>query len=97
MTNEGLFWAIAVAVFLGSVLKDFFLAITRDLVTPVISGLAGSTGAEAASFTVTVGGIKLKIGDVIASALSLLVAFTIVSVTLPYLRAYTAPIVGGRR
>jgi len=97
MTNEGLFWAIAVAVFLGSVLKDFFQAITRDLVTPVLSGLTGSAGSEVAAFTVTVGGIKLKIGDVVASSLSLLVAFAIVSFTLPYLRAYTAPIVGGRR
>ena len=97
MTNEGLFWAIAVAVFLGSVLKDFFQAITRDLVTPVLSGLSGKAGAEVSGFVVTVGGVKLKIGDVVASALSLLIAFAIVSVTLPYLRAYTAPIVGGRR
>lgn len=97
MTNEGLFWAIAVAVFLGSVLKDFFQAITRDLVTPVLSGLTGSAGAEVSAFTVTVGGVKLKIGDVVASTLSLLIAFMVVSFTLPYLRAYTAPIVGGRR
>jgi len=97
MTNEGLFWAIAVAVFLGSVLKDFFQAITRDLVTPVISGLFGKVGSEVSGFVVTVGGVKLKIGDVIANTLSLLVAFAIVSLTLPYLRAYTAPIVGGRR
>jgi len=97
MTNEGLFWAIAVAVFLGSVLKDFFQAITRDLVTPVLTAFGGSAGSEVSGFVVTIGGVKLKIGDVIASSLSLLVAFAIVSVTLPYLRAYTAPIVGGRR
>jgi large-conductance mechanosensitive channel len=97
MTNEGLFWAIAVAVFLGSILKDFFQAIMSDVVTPILTGIFGQTGSEISGFVVTVGGVKLKIGDVIANTLTLLIAFAIVSFTLPYLRAYTAPIVGGRR
>lgn len=94
MTPENLLWVTAISFFIGGALKDFFQAINHDLVTPIAAALFGSVNAE--SFVVTVGGVKLRIGDVLTSTLSLLVALTIVAVTLPYLRAY-APVVGGRR
>ena len=86
---------IAVGLYIGMAMGQFFGAITRDLITPVLAGLLPGVGAAADVFTVQIGPIKFKIGDAIAATLNLLIAYFVVSITLPYIRTY-API-GGRR
>jgi large-conductance mechanosensitive channel len=85
----------AVAIYIGGALKDFFQAITRDLVTPILAGLFPGAQASLDKVIVTVGGVKLNIGDAISATLNLMIAYLVVSMTLPYIRTY-AP-VGGRR
>jgi large-conductance mechanosensitive channel len=86
---------IAVGLYVGMTLSQFFTAITRDLVTPVLAGLFPGAQSTVDKVVVQVGGIKLNVGDAIAATLSLLIAWLVVSTTLPYVRTY-API-GGRR
>lgn len=86
---------IAVAIYIGAALYRFFDSITRDLVAPVIAGLFPGATQTIDKIVIPVGPIKLNIGDVIGTTLNLIIAYLVVSVTLPYIKTY-API-GGRR
>lgn len=86
---------IAVGLYIGMAMGQFFGAITRDIVTPVLAGLFPGVGAAADKLTVQVGSIKLSVGDALAATMNLFIAYVVVTMTLPYIRTY-API-GGRR
>ena len=87
---------LAVAVYLGTAMKEFFQAITRDIITPVLAGLIPTSVRSLDKTVITIGGIKLSIGDVISSTLNLMLAYLVVSFTLSTIVTY-APIVAGRR
>jgi large-conductance mechanosensitive channel len=95
MNSDTTILTFAVAIYIGSALKDFFQAITRDLITPVLAGLFPGAQATLDKIVIQVGGIKINIGDAISATLNLMIAFLVVSMTLPYVRTY-AP-VGGKR
>lgn len=84
----------AVAIYIGTTMKNFFDAFMRDLVLPLLSPVA-STESGIAKLVVQVGGIKLNIGDLIVQTLNLLVVFMVISFLLPYLKEYVP--VAGRR
>lgn len=86
---------IAVAIYVGAALFKFFDSITRDLVTPVLAGLFPGATQTIDKIVIPIGPIKLNIGDAIGAALNLMIAYLVVSLTLPYIKTY-API-GGRR
>lgn len=86
---------VAVGLYIGITLSQFFTAITRDLITPFLAAIFPGVQASVDKFVVQLGPIKLSIGDAIAATLNLLIAWVVVSMTLPYLKSY-API-GGRR
>ena len=86
---------IAVGLYVGMSLSQFFTAITRDLVTPILAALFPGVQASVGGLVVQIGSVKLNVGDAIAATMNLLIAWFIVTTTLPYLRTY-API-GGRR
>jgi large-conductance mechanosensitive channel len=86
---------IAVGLYVGMSLSQFFTAITRDLVTPLIAGIFPGVQASVDKLVINLGPVKLSIGDAISATLNLLIAWFVVSTTLPYIRTY-API-GGRR
>jgi large-conductance mechanosensitive channel len=85
----------AVAIYLGFALSQFFGALTRDLVTPFVAVLFPGVQAAVGHYVLTVGPLKLSIGDAIGATFNLLIAFAVVSFTLPYIRAYVP--VGGRK
>ena len=85
----------AVAIYLGFALSQFFGALTRDLVTPFIAVLFPGVQAAVGHYVLTVGPLKLSIGDAIGATFNLLIAFAVISLTLPYIRAYSP--VGGRK
>jgi hypothetical protein len=76
-------------------LAQFFTAITRDLVTPVLAAVFPGVQSSVDKLVIQIGSIKLSIGDAVAATMNLLIAWFVVSTTLPYIRTY-API-GGRR
>lgn len=86
---------IAVGLYLGMAIAQFFTAITRDLLTPIFSGIFPGAQKTADAVVIQIGSVKLSIGDAIAALFNLAIAYGIVNLTLPYLRSY-AP-VGGRR
>lgn len=85
----------AVAIYIGMVLHKFFDSITKDLVTPILAAAIPGAQQTLEKITVQVGPVKLAIGDVIAATLQVLIAYFVVSMTLPFIREY-APM-GGRR
>ena len=86
---------IAVGLYVGMSLSQFFTAITKDLITPIIAGIFPGVQGSVDKFVIQLGPIKLSVGDAISSTLNLMIAWFVVSTTLPYIRTY-API-GGRR
>jgi len=88
-------YTIAIGFFLGGALKDFFQAVTVDLVAP-FAVLLGGADKSATGVVVSVGPVKLEVGKALGSALTLLVALLVVSFTLPYIKAY-APKIGAAR
>ncbi len=86
---------IAVGLFAGMSLSQFFTAITRDLITPILASVFPGVQSSVDKFIVQVGPIKLSIGDAIASTMNLFIAFLVIKMTLPYIKTY-API-GGHR
>ena len=84
----------AVAIYVGTTLTQFFNALIRDLVLPLLSPLA-STEAGIGKLVINVAGIKLNIGDLIVQFLNLLIVLAVVSYALPYMKSYV-PIAGSR-
>jgi large-conductance mechanosensitive channel len=96
MSSRRLLLTVAVAFVIGGALKDFFSALTSSLVTPVIASLFPGVQQTVYGLELQVAGVKLEVGKVISSTVTLLVSLLIVSVTLPYIKAY-APITGAKR
>jgi hypothetical protein len=86
---------IAVGLYVGMTLAQFFTAITRDLVTPVLAGVLPGVQSSLDKVVVQIGTVKINVGDAIAATMNLAIALLVVNMTLPYVRTY-API-GGRR
>ena len=86
---------IAVGLFAGMTLSQFFTAITRDLVTPILASLFPGVQSSVDKFIVQVGPVKLNIGDAVAATMNLFIVLLVVKTTLPYIKSY-API-GGHR
>jgi len=95
MTTNGTILTFAVAIYVGSALKDFFGAITKDLVAPFLAALFPTAQQSLDKIVIQVGPVKLSIGDAIGAVLNLAIALVVVSFTLPYIREYS-PVKGGR-
>ena len=95
MISDQTIMTFAVAIYLGFALSQFFGSLTRDLVTPFVAVLFPGVQHAVGHYVLNIGPIKLSIGDAIGATFNLLIAFAVVSLTLPYIREY-APM-GGRK
>ena len=93
--SESTVTTFAVAIFVGFAMVQFFGSITRDLIAPVVAGIFPGVQQSVGKIVVNVGGIQLNIGDALGATLNLAIAMFVVSITLPYIRAYSP--LGGRR
>jgi large-conductance mechanosensitive channel len=93
MANQVAVFAMAILV--GTMLSQFFTALTRDIVLPLMSPLA-STEAGISKLVIPIGSIKLNVGDLIVQTLNLLISLTVLSLAMPYLTSYV-PIAGRGR
>lgn len=96
MSSRRLLITVAVAFVVGSALKDFFSAVTTGLVTPIVSSLFPALQQSVSGYSVQIGSVKLEVGQVLSATATLLISLLVVSVTLPYIKAY-APIRGAAR
>jgi large-conductance mechanosensitive channel len=71
MSNQVATFAMAILV--GTMLSQFFTALTRDIVLPLMSPLASAQGGVA-QLVVPIGSIKLNVGDLIVQTMNLLLS-----------------------
>ena len=88
-------WSMAIKIYLGIALTTFVGAVTRDLIAPIVAGIFPGVEQGVDKITISIGPIKLKIGDAIGAALNLGVALLALSLVLPFIGTYSP--IGGRR
>ena len=84
----------AISVYAGLFIKDFFSAITRDLVFPILIP-SSKVHDGITHIHIQFLGIKLNIGDVLDNAINLVIAMALVYFMYPLLHNYV-PVVGRR-
>jgi len=87
---------LTAAFYLGGVVGKFFEALSADIITPLLAP-ATAAGKGVTSFTVTVGGTTLKIGEVLVAFVNLVVSFILVVFTIGLLRTYVLSKIGAAR
>lgn len=87
---------LTAAVYLGSVVSKFFTALSEGIIAPLLAP-AYAAGKGITETTVSVGGVTLKVGSVIASLVDLVVSFVLVVFTIGILRTYFLSKIGARR
>jgi large-conductance mechanosensitive channel len=93
MANQILIFAMAILV--GTMLSKFFDAFTRDIVLPLMSPLASAENGVS-KLIVTIGTIKLNVGDLIVQTFNLIIALAVLSMLMPYITTYV-PVAGRGR
>lgn len=93
---QSLLLTFAVAIFVGNALKDFFNAFITNLVMPFLVVFFPGTQKSVGEFVLEIGPVKLKVGDALAAAGTLVVALFVAAMAMPWLKEYS-PVQGGRR
>ena len=84
------------AFYLGGVVGEFFKSLSEDILTPLLAP-AASAGKGGSAFSVTVGGVTLKVGEVMVAFVNLVVSFVLVVFTIGLLRTYVLSRIGAKR
>jgi hypothetical protein len=87
---------ITASIYLGSVVAKFFTALSDGIITPVLAP-AASAGKGIAEYTVVIGGVTLRVGEVISSLVQLMISFVLVVFTIGVLRTYFLSKIGASR
>ena len=95
MTGDATIMTFAVALYIGMALAQFFGAVTHEFVFPILAGIFPGAEGTADKIYISIGSVKINIGAVLEAGFNLMIAYLVVSFTLPYVRMY-AP-VGGRK
>ncbi len=88
-TGQELLLLSALAIYLGTVMSEFFTALIRDILIPILSPFETAEQAHEFKFT-TDSGITIKLGDVVVHTLSLGLALLMVFVTAHVLERYAS-------
>jgi len=87
---------LTASFYLGGVVGEFFKALSDDILTPLLAP-AAAAGKGLSSYTVSAGGVTLKIGDVLAAFVNLVISFVLVVFTIGLLRTYVLSRIGAKR
>jgi large-conductance mechanosensitive channel len=87
---------ITASIYLGTVVSKFFTALSEYIITPLLAP-AAAAGKGVTSFSLTVGGVTLKVGDFAAALVNLVVSFVVVVFTIGLLRTYFLSKIGASR
>lgn len=85
---------LTAAFYLGGVVTRFFSALTDGVIAPLLAPL-GSKGVTES--VVTVGGVTLKTGELIAATIQLMISFAVVVYAVGVLRTYYLSKIGASR
>ena len=95
LTNADLI-ILTAAVYLGGVLSSFFTSLSQDIVLPLLAPVAAA-GKGVTEYQVSVGGVTLKVGEVLTALVQLLISFFLVVVSIGFLRTYFLSKIGASR
>ncbi len=87
---------LTAAFYLGSVVSKFFTALSDGILTPLLAP-AAAAGKGVTEFTVSMGGVTLKVGEVLTALVQLVISFVLVVFTIGFLRTYFLSKIGARR
>jgi large-conductance mechanosensitive channel len=87
---------LTAAFYLGSVVSKFFTALSDGIITPLLAP-AASAGKGVTEFQIVMGGVTLKIGEVITALVQLAISFVIVVFGIGFLRTYFLSKIGATR
>jgi large-conductance mechanosensitive channel len=87
---------LTAAIYLGSVVVKFFTALSDGIISPILAP-AAAAGKGVTSYTVTIGGATLKIGELLSAFVQLAVSFVLVVFTIGILRTYFLSKIGASR
>jgi len=87
---------LTAAIYLGSVVVKFFTALSDGIIAPILAP-AAAAGKGISTYTVTVGGATLKIGELLSALVQLVVSFVLVVFTIGILRTYFLSKIGASR
>jgi len=87
---------LTASFYLGSVVASFFKSLNDGILVPILAP-AISAGKGVSAFTIKVGSAELKVGQVIAELVNLIVSFALVVFTIGLLRSYVLTRIGAGR
>lgn len=87
---------LTAAFYLGNVVATFFKSLNDGILVPLLAP-AAAAGKGITNFTIKVGSVELKIGQVINDLVSLIVSFALVVFTIGVLRSYILSRIGAGR
>jgi large-conductance mechanosensitive channel len=87
---------LTASFYLGGVVGEFFKSLSEDILTPLLAP-AAAAGKGVTSYTVTMGGVTLRIGEVLVAFVNLVVSFVLVVFTIGLLRTYVLTRIGANR
>ena len=87
---------LTAAFYLGSVVSKFFTALSDGIITPILAP-AAAAGKGVTDYQIVVGGVTLKIGEVLTALVQLVISFILVVFTIGVLRTYFLSRIGASR
>jgi len=84
---------LTASFYLGGVVGEFFKSLSEDILTPLLAP-AAAAGKGVSSYTVSAGGVTLKLGEVLVAFVNLVVSFVLVVFTIGLLRTYVLTRIG---
>lgn len=87
---------LTAAFYLGSVVAKFFTALSDGIITPILAP-AAAAGKGVTEYQIVVGGVTLKIGEVLTALVQLVISFVLVVFTIGILRTYFLSRIGAAR
>lgn len=87
---------LTASFYLGGVVGEFFKSLSEDILTPLLAP-AAAAGKGVSSYSVTMGGVTLRLGEVLVAFVNLVVSFVLVVFTIGLLRTYVLSRIGAKR
>jgi large-conductance mechanosensitive channel len=87
---------LTAAFYLGSVVSKFFTALSDGIITPLLAP-AAAAGKGVTDYQVSVGGVTLKVGEVLTALVQLMISFFLVVFSIGLLRTYFLSKIGASR
>ena len=87
---------LTASFYLGGVVGEFFKSLSEAILTPLLAP-AAAAGKGVTSYTVTMGGVTLRLGELLVAFVTRVVWFVLVVLPVGLLRTYVLTRIGASR